>query len=93
MSNRYIKTLSDKTDVDIRKIVSVSGVSEQDNSLPMGQSLYGFTVNTQGVTFTVSFGTEKEAKEERMRLIEIWYSIAAEDAMNSGILHYETREE
>ena len=93
MSNRYIKTLPDKTEIDIRKIVSVSDVEEPDNSLPVGQSLYCFNINTQGGKLTVFFGTEKEAKEERMRLIETWYSIAAEDAMNSNIYDYETRGE
>ena len=93
MSNRYIKTLSDKTDIDIRKINRVTGVEPYPcgiNGLPLG---YGFKVYIAGDKIPISFDTEEEAKKERMRLIEMWYSIAAEDAMNSGILHYETRGE
>ena len=83
MSNRYIKTLSNKTEIDIRKIVSVSNVYK-------GKPC-SFVINTQGDGLTMYFDTEEEAKEERIKLIEIWYSIAAEDAMNSHI--YETRGE
>ena len=88
MNNRYIKTLSNKTEIDIRKIVSVSAVSHELDS-----ASYEFYINTQGEEIAMSFSSREKAQEERMRLIEIWYSIAAEDAMNSGILHYETRGE
>ena len=96
MSNRYIKTLSDKTEIDIRKIISVSDVwdgSGENMNAYSRIGLYCFSINTQGNSIPMYFDTEEEAKKERMRLIEIWYSIAAEDAMNSGILHYETRGE
>ena len=85
MSNRYIKTLSNKTEIDIRKIVSVSNVYHGNPC--------SFVINTQGDGLTMYFDTMEEAKKERMKLIEIWYSIAAEDAMNSNIYDYETRGE
>ena len=94
MNNRYIIELPNGTNIDIRKIISMSCVENTPFGAPEDpQNHYCFEINAQGYTALVYFGTEEEAKKERMRLLETWYSTAAEDAVKSGVFDYEMRRE
>jgi len=88
--SRYIYTLPDGTDIDIRKIVLVTevrgGITFND--------YYFFIIGLMSnMEVRQTFNSEEEAAKQRMALLARWYSAAAEDAVKSGVFDYETRNE
>jgi hypothetical protein len=90
VNNRYIYTLPDGIDIDIRKIVMITDVRGGVTFNDYFFFIIGLTGNME---VRQSFKSQEEAAKQRMALLEKWYSTAAEDAVKSGVFDYETRNE